>query len=245
MSAAEQMRDLINAINLREDPFVVLCLETNHGTMLVEGAQVLDEGAILDRIRKTTQAVANKYHDVQYSLLAKATNKALDVFGGRDKTDPKVSAALDKILKVGRAAVNNRALIMVLVGMVGTLIGLSSNPASAQSAAAQINDTLLQGNPAAIGQNMARDGEGVSRGLSDLVRALQDFDARHDGALTRQQPTATPSAPAAAADPTAGAAARPAPSSSPRSPFQNPDGTVNMDRLNRAAGAYGITPTRR
>jgi hypothetical protein len=135
------MRQLINRISVCEDPFVIFCTEINQSSMLLEST-ALSEGAILDRIRKTTKAVKDKYDDVQYSLLSKATTRAMDMFNSSGKMDPKVGAVLTKIGKMGKAAAANRTLILVLVGMVGTLIGLASNPAAAQSAAAQMDQSL-------------------------------------------------------------------------------------------------------
>jgi hypothetical protein len=101
-------------------------------------SRTLMEGPLADKIKATAKQVQAKYQDVQYQLLASATEKALNMFA----ENPAVSATLGKILKVGKIAVQNRALLTILVGIVGTMIGLVSNPAAASQAAHQLDQVF-------------------------------------------------------------------------------------------------------
>jgi hypothetical protein len=145
---ASQMRRLIDAISIREDEFVMLCIQTDSRFPLRQPLResfrknALMEGPLLDKVRKTANIIKAKYDDIQYSMLAKATVKALDLFQSSGDVDPKVASVIAKIGKIGKGAAQNRALLLVLMGMVGTLIGLASNPASAQTAAAQMDQSL-------------------------------------------------------------------------------------------------------
>ena len=140
MSHSDLMRSYMNKIQLMEDDFVVTCMQASAGpTMLTEGT-VLLEGPIADKIKGTVAALTDKYHDLNASLLAKATVKAGELFSD----NPKVSGTLAKVGKIAKFGVKNRALIGILVGIVGTLIGMANNPAAASQAATQL-DTVLSG----------------------------------------------------------------------------------------------------
>ncbi|RYF05168.1 MAG: hypothetical protein EOO77_28680, partial [Oxalobacteraceae bacterium] len=103
--------------------------------------RVIMEGPLADKIKLTAKQASKKYREASYELLASVTQKALNVFA----ENPQVSGTLQKILKVGGIAMQNRALIMILVGMVGTLIGMAANPASATQASSQM-DQVFNGN---------------------------------------------------------------------------------------------------
>jgi hypothetical protein len=132
--------------------------------------RTLMEGPLADKIKATTAQAKKKYNDIQYSLLATLTERALNVFA----ENPQVSGTLQKILKVGKIGMQNRALIAIMVGMVGTLIGLASNPASAQQASSQI-DQVFNGDMdhviqqlQASGINVEMSGAGIE-GLSPEI----------------------------------------------------------------------------
>lgn len=146
-------------------------------------ATVLMESPLANKVKATIQRVTSKFGDMQYDMLAKITNKALDVFSG----NPQVSTTLQRILKVGRVAAQNRMLLAALAGLAGTLIGLASNPASAQTAASQF-DNSLAGDVDRIIEQLARSGIHVAQtelpqGVSAVVqkataalKAIKDFE---------------------------------------------------------------------
>lgn len=147
---------------------------------------VLMEGPLAKKVKATIARVTSKYGEMQYDMLAKITMKALDVFQG----DAKVSGTLQRILKVGRVAAQNRMLLAALAGIAGTLIGLSSNPAAAQTAAGQF-DTALNGDLDRIIHQLELSGIHVAQtdlpqGVSAVVqkaaaalKAIQNFEFSH------------------------------------------------------------------
>ena len=117
---------------------------------------VLMEGPFSDAVKATAEKVAARYNNVKYDLLAKATSKAMDIFSHKSD-NPQVTKALQKIASVGKVAVQNRMLLTVLVGMVGALVGLASNPAAASQAAVNIERTI-DGDIDAIIQKLQQSG---------------------------------------------------------------------------------------
>lgn len=134
MSAA-QMRQLINTVSL-EDDFIAFCTGPQ---VLTEG--VLSESALADRIKAVADKLSQRYNGVKYDLLARATNKAMDLFATKN-VNPSVQKTLQRIGKVGKFAINNRALVAILIGMVGTLIGLAHSPTAMANAAGKMDQTL-------------------------------------------------------------------------------------------------------
>ena len=120
---------------------------------LRESRSPLMEGPLADKIKATTRAVVDRYHDVQYNLLASATTKALGMF----TDNPKATGALKQVLRVGKLAATNRPLLSILIGIVGTLIGLASNPAAATQAGHQV-EYLMQGDINHVIQMLEKSG---------------------------------------------------------------------------------------
>lgn len=204
MTPAQSIRRYIDAIELANDDFIstALAIDARHplrGT-LNEGAgttDVLMEGPIADKIKATAASLQQKYHDMSYDFLAKATMKAMDMVQRSGNADPKVTAALQKISKVGKFAVQNRALIAVLAGMVATLVGLANNPAGMAQAASNINATLGVDDVNQIIDNLAQSGIHIDPTIADAanalppeigmvakkaaaaLRAIEDFDFEH------------------------------------------------------------------
>lgn len=146
MSQSELMRTYMEKVRLMEDDFVVTCMGVAaqhplNGVLLESTSGMLLEGPLADRIKQTTAAITKKYNNVTNDLLLKAVVKAQTLFSG----DPKVTGLLSKVSKVAKFAVKNRALISILVGIVGTLIGMANNPAAAAQASSQL-DHVLSGN---------------------------------------------------------------------------------------------------
>jgi hypothetical protein len=145
LTAAELIRRDILAIELSQDDFISICMQVAplRSPLMESRSKVLMEGPLLDKIKATAKQISTKYGDLKYDLLAKATNKALDLFQQNDT--PAASKVISRIAKVGKIAIRNRAVIAVLVGMVGTLVGMASNPAQAAQAAQRF-DQALAGN---------------------------------------------------------------------------------------------------
>lgn len=143
---AQIFRTYIHLIE-NEDEMIAFFLDVHNAHPLRQPLReskrprLLMEGPLADKIKATAKQVSQKYRDVQYNLLASATQKALNMFA----ENPQVSGTLNKILKVGKIAMQNRALITILVGMVGTLVGFASNPAAANQASGQM-DQVFNGN---------------------------------------------------------------------------------------------------
>jgi hypothetical protein len=159
-------------------------------------SRLLMEGPLADKIKATAKAAQQKYRDIQYDFLAATTNKALNVFA----ENPQVSGTLQKVLKVGKIAMQNRALIAILVGMVGTLVGLASNPAAAQQASSQM-DQVFNGDMDHVIQQLQASGinvdmttagiEGLSPELGEAakkaaaaLKAISEYEFKQGGAVS-------------------------------------------------------------
>jgi hypothetical protein len=147
--------------------------DLRHYMTLVEGLSVsqprpLMEASLRDMIGK----VAQKYNDVSYQVLASVTAKALTAFS----KNPPVQTSVQRILSVGKLAVRNRALLGILVGMVGTLIGMAASPHAAAQAAQQIDSSLAGNDIDQILHSLQQHGIHVDQSASlpdDVTSILQ------------------------------------------------------------------------
>lgn len=172
MTPSETLRSYMDAVAIHSDPFIVECFEIDAQNPLVLTESVLEEGPLADKIKATAASLKQKYHDISADFLAKTTIKAMDLFKSKGDMDPKVQAALDRIGKVGKFAVQNRALLAVLAGMVGTIVGLSSNPAAAAQAAEKIQSNLSFEELDQIIDSLAQSGIHVDDTIADAANAL-------------------------------------------------------------------------
>ena len=176
MSAAELMRQYITVVNPPNDDFLGYLVIISNQQVLREGR--LTEAGFVDRIKAVTKQINDKYDDVKYGMLAKATTKAMTMFDG----NPKVQGTLGRIAKIGKFAVKNRALLAILIGMTGTLIGYAHNSAAVAATAAKLDAALKGTSIDQIIHNLdisgihidAHGGAGTQAGghLADIVSAL-------------------------------------------------------------------------
>ncbi|RYD48848.1 MAG: hypothetical protein EOP83_25950, partial [Verrucomicrobiaceae bacterium] len=158
--------------------------------------RLLMEGPLADKIKATAKQVQQKYRDIQYDLLATATHKALNLFA----ENPQVSSTLQKVLKIGQIAMRNRPLIAILLGMVGTLVGMASNAAAAQQASMQM-DQVFNGDMDHVIQQLQASGinvdmstagiEGLSPELGEAakkaaaaLKAISEYEFKQGGSIT-------------------------------------------------------------
>lgn len=154
----------------------------NEATILLE--DYLIEAGWLDSIKSTAQNYRQQYGDIKYSLLAKLTTKAMASTGN----NPAVTQTLNKILKVGKFAVQNRALLVILIGMVGMLIGYAGHANVAQIAqkfnqsldnkdfdhiVSQLSDTTLSASSASA-PALSDDAQKAIRWYNNLVHEITD-----------------------------------------------------------------------
>jgi hypothetical protein len=179
--SSHHIRNYLNILS--GDDFVV------HSQSLTESFSALSEGAITDRINATVIGLKNKYNDLSYELLAKATIKAQTMFSGNTE----VSALLQKIAKVGKFGMRNRALISVLVGVVSVLIGFANNPSALAKATAGLDQSLdgntvddiikhleqngidVAGEAANAASNLPPELSDVTKKAAQALRAIEKF----------------------------------------------------------------------
>jgi hypothetical protein len=169
------MRHYISLMNSPNAQFVAYLVDVSNDTRgtLLEGR--LTEAAFIDRVKTIAKKISNKYDDIKYSMLASATNKAMNMFGD----NPAIKTTLGKIAKVGKMAIANRALLAILIGMVGTLIGYAHNAAAVAQTAAKL-DAALHGTSVdeiikhldASGIHIDTESGSSGSALADIVDAL-------------------------------------------------------------------------